>query len=140
MKRKPQTYYTATQKALMWDLYKKGESLHTIGKMFDRGHTSVGRILSMTGGIRPADRVRSSRVLSLEEREEISRGIVSGQSIRMIALQLNRSPSTISREISRHGGYDDYRATNADKAAWDNARRPNLASYLVRNLLQGWLL
>ena len=147
MKRKPRIYYTDKQKTLMWDLYKKGESLHTIGKMFDRGHNSVQRILSRSGGIRPAHRVRSSRVLSLEEREEISRGIVSGQSARSIARHLNRSPSTISREINRNGGYHQYRATKADQAAWDSARRPktcklkrnkNLAKIVAKQLQQSW--
>jgi IS30 family transposase len=62
----------------------------------------------------------------LSEREEISRGLVSQLSLRSIAAQLKRSPSTISREIKRNGGYDHYRATQADQAAWDRACRPKL--------------
>lgn len=129
-------YYTAEQKSLMWDLYKQGESLHTIGRMFDRGHQSVRGILSRTGGIRPPEKTRSSRVLSLDEREEISRGIVSGDSVRAIAQQLNRSPSTISREIHRHGGHAQYRAAEADKAAWNNACRPKPCKLLTNKRLR----
>lgn len=136
MNQSKRIYYTAEQKTLMWDLYKKGESLHAIGRMFDRGHQSVRGILSRTGGIRPPERVRSSRVLSLEEREEISRGIVSGDSIRAIAQQLNRAPSTISREIHRHGGHAQYRATEADKSAWNNACRPKPCKLLTNKRLR----
>jgi len=147
MKRRRRIYYTAEQKALMWDRYKQGDSLHTIARMFDRPHNSVRNILSRTGGIRPAERVRSSTALTLEEREEISRGLVAGLSVRAIARQLNRSPSTISREINRHGGYANYRATKADQAAWDNALRPKpckllshkpLARLVAMKLKESW--
>jgi IS30 family transposase len=80
--------------------------------------------LSRTGGIRPPDRQRSHRSLSLAEREEISRGLVAGLSIRAIAAQLNRAPSTISREIDRNGGCAQYRATQADADALDRGLRP----------------
>ena len=87
-------------------------------------HASIARQFERAGGIRPAPRRRSRLALTLSEREEISRGIAAGLSIRAIARQLERSPSTISREISRNGGPKRYRANQADKAAWDRAHRP----------------
>jgi IS30 family transposase len=124
MKQRTRIYYSQEQKDLMWDRWKKGDTLHTIGRLFDRGHSSVQRILSESGGIRPPKRKRSRLSLTLAEREEISRGLVSQLSIRAIATQLNRSPSTISREINRNGGYHDYRAAQAEQAAWERAQRP----------------
>ena len=85
MKYRPRIYYTETDKALMWDRWQKGESLQTIAQLFNRNHSSVAGVLSRTGGIRPPKRTRSEIVLSLSEREEISRGIVAGHSIRSIA-------------------------------------------------------
>lgn len=124
MKQRPRIYYTQTQKALMWERWKKGESLHQIAQLFDRNHSSIQRILAETGGIRPAERRRSRLALSLAEREEISRSLAAGHSIRCIAGLLKRAPSTISREISRNGGQEGYRASQADQAAWDRAHRP----------------
>jgi IS30 family transposase len=111
---------------MMWDRWQKGETLGSIARLFDRHHSAIGRIIAESGGIRPAPRHRASRCLSLAEREEISRGIATGQSLRSIATSLNRAPSTISREISRNGGLDKYRASQADKAAWDRAHRPKI--------------
>ena len=108
----------------MWDRWKKGESLKEIGRAFDRGSSSIFGQLSPTGGIRPAPRVRSRLSLSLAEREEISRGVARQHSLRSIATQLSRSPSTISREISRNGGVQCHRATQADDSAWVRTRRP----------------
>ena len=85
MPRKPRIHYTETDKALMWDRWEKGESLEKIAQLFDRTHGSVARILRRTGGIRPPKRARSRRALSMAEREEISRGVVSGRSLRSIA-------------------------------------------------------
>jgi len=110
-------YYTAAQKAEMWDRWQKGESLHSIARLFDRHHTSVRGILAATGGIRPPARCRSQRALTLAEREEISRGIARDQSLRAIAARLKRAPSTISREVNRNGGLQRYRASQADQAA-----------------------
>jgi len=124
MKQRTRIYYTEKQKALMWDRWQQGESLHQIAQSFDRGHSSTHRILAETGGIRPRPRRRSPRALSLAEREEISRGLAQGQSMRQMAESLGRAPSTISREIERNGGVDGYRASKADKAAWARARRP----------------
>lgn len=124
MKQRPRIYYTEAQKALMWDRWKKGESLQQIAQLFDRNHSSIQRILAETGGIRPAERHRSRLALSLMEREEISRSLAVGHSIRSIAGSLKRAPSTICREISRNGGQKDYRASCADEAAWERAQRP----------------
>ncbi|MBT8400070.1 MAG: IS30 family transposase [Rhodothermia bacterium] len=124
MKRRTRIYYTEEQKALMWDRWERGDTLHAIAGLFDRHHGSIAGILSRTGGIRPAQRKRSRQALTLVEREEISRGIVAGESIRSMALALGRAPSTVSREIQRNGGQHDYRASQADQAAWDRARRP----------------
>jgi hypothetical protein len=85
MPRKPRIHYTETDKALMWDRWQKGDSMHAIARLFDRGHASVQRILSETGGIRPPSRSRSRLSLTLAEREEISRGLVAGHSVRSIA-------------------------------------------------------
>jgi IS30 family transposase len=124
MKYRTRTYYTDAQKALMWDRWKQGWTLHQIAHLFDRSHTSVQGILSRTGGFRPPVRSRRARALTLAEREEISRAVVNGQSIRSIAAQLGRAPSTICREINRNGGRSDYRAAEAEGAAWDRALRP----------------
>jgi IS30 family transposase len=124
MKQRSRIYYTETDKALMWDRWQKGESLQSIAQLFGRNHSSIAGVLSRTGGIRPAKRIRSGSALSLPEREEISRGVVVGHSVRSIAATLDRSPSTVSREISRNGGRGCYRATQADQAAWDRAHRP----------------
>jgi IS30 family transposase len=132
MKQRPRIYYTENQKALMWDRWQKGDSLHQIAQLFNRHHTSVQRILAETGGIRPAPRRRSRLALTLAEREEISRGIATGCSLRSIAASLNRAPSTISREINRNGAQYGYRASQADQAAWDRAHRPKTCK-LVEN-------
>ena len=124
MKQRPRIYYTEANKSLMWDRWQKGESLNSIAKLFDRHHSAIQGILSRSGGIRPPQRRRSRRTLTLAEREEISRGVVAGLSLRSIAASLGRAPSTISREINRNGGRRQYRASNADQAAWDRAHRP----------------
>ena len=108
----------------MWNRWQLGETLHSIAGLFDRHHSAVAGILSRTGGIRPQQRKRSNLALTLLEREEISRGIATQSSLRVIARQLGRSPSTVSREISRNGGYNHYRATAAEQAAWERALRP----------------
>jgi transposase, IS30 family len=132
MKQRPRIYYTESQKALMWNRWQKGESLEQIAKLFDRHHSSVQRILAETGGIRPVQRSRSRLALTLAEREEISRAVVAGHSIRSIATSLERAPSTISREFKRNAGRQAYRAHQAEQAAWDRAHRPKVCK-LVGN-------
>ena len=124
MKQRPRIYYTEAQKALMWDRWKAGDTLHEIGKLFDRPHTSIQNILSKTGGIRPLARHRSRLALTMPEREEISRALAAGESIRCIARRLRRAASTISRELLRNDGKTYYRAAKADEAAWERALRP----------------
>jgi IS30 family transposase len=124
MKYRTRTFYSETQKALMWERWREGESLQTIAQLFDRQHGSVRGILLRSGGIRPPARRRAARALALAEREEISRGVTAGQSVRSIARLLRRAPSTVSREIRRNGGSCDYRASAAEQAAWDRAQRP----------------
>jgi IS30 family transposase len=119
----------------MWQRWRKGESLYKIAQLFDRAHTSVRAVLAQTGGIRPAERCRSALALTLVEREEISRAVVAGGSIRSIASLLGRSPSTISREIKRNGGRGAYRAARADQAAWDRARRPKRCKLALNGAL-----
>lgn len=132
MKQRPRIYYTESQKALMWERWQKGESLQHIAQLFDRNHSSIQRILAETGGIRPAQRCRSRLALTLAEREEVSRSVATGQSIRSVAARLGRAPSTISREIVRNGGQECYRASQADQAAWNRAHRPKTCR-LVEN-------
>jgi len=124
MKQRRRIYYTASQRAEIWDRWQRGESMSSIGRRFDRESSSVFSVISPTGGIRPADRKRGSLALSLAEREEISRGLSVSEPLRAIARRLGRAPSTISREVRRNGGLARYRATTSDQAAWDRALRP----------------
>ena len=108
----------------MWDRWQNGDSFHAIADLFDQGHSSISRILLESGGIRPPRRSRSRLSLTLSEREEISRGVMAGHSIRSIAESLGRAPSTVSREVTRNGGQRRYRASKAEQGAWERARRP----------------
>ena len=139
--------FTSAEKTELWDRWQRGESLNAIGRAFGKTSSSIYGHLAPHGGIRPAPRRRSRLALTLAEREEISRGIVAQQSIRSMATLLGRSPSTVSREVCRNGGYDDYRAAQADKNAWARALRPKrckLASYpplrraVARKLRLNW--
>lgn len=116
--------FTAAERTEMWDRWQRGESLRAIGRAFGKPSSSIYFQISPLGGIRPAPRRRSRLALTLSEREEISRGIVAQRSIRSISTLLGRSPSTVSREVRRNGGYSQYRAALADERAWDRARRP----------------
>ncbi len=147
MKYRKRIYFTEEQKQQMWDLWQQGSSMTEIARLFDRGHTTVNGIIARSGGVRPRRRTRSSRSLNLAEREEISRGIAAGRSLRAIALRLGRSPSTISRELARNGGPRSYRAHRANQAAWDRALRPKvcklashprLARQVARQLQKLW--
>jgi len=140
-------HFTETDKSLMWDRWQQGDSTHKVARLLGSSHSSIQRHLVVTGGIRPALRKRSSVALTLAEREEISRGIMAGHSIRSIASSLGRAPSSVSREINRNGGRRSYRANEADKAAWDRAQRPKtcklahnraLASIVAEKLQLQW--
>lgn len=117
MKRRRRIYFTAEQKSEIWDRWQRGESMSSIGRGFERESSSIYPLLSRTGGIRPPERKRSRLSLTLGEREEISRGLEGRLSLRCIARQLQRSASTISREVKRNGGTDHYRAVRSDQAA-----------------------
>ena len=102
------------QCAELWRRCKAGESILGIGRALGGRRSAIHRVLQSTGGIVPVVRRRSSRVLSLGEREEISRGIATGYTIRAIARILNRAASTVSQEVVRHGGRQRYRASKAN--------------------------
>src|SRR3989440_4405586 len=116
--------FTAAEKTELWDRWKRGESLKAIGRAFGKQSSSIYFLVAPYGGIRPAQRRRSRLALTLAEREVISRGVTTHQSARSIARLLGRSPSTVSREMSRNGGWDRYPGTLADENAWARARRP----------------
>jgi IS30 family transposase len=127
---------SAYQKADLWQRWKDGQSLSEIGSALGKHAGSIHGVLSSNGGIVPATRRRSRLALTFAEREEISRGISAGKSIREIASGLGRAPSSVSREIARHGGRKKYRATVADSVAWDRALRPKLCRLAVYVKLQ----
>ena len=127
---------SANEKSDIWRRWKAGESLHEIGRAFDKPHSSIRCLLLPRGGIPPAARRRSPRVLTWAEREDISRGIASGSSIRKIASGLDRAASTVSREVTRHGGRPAYRAHEADNQAWDSALRPKRCLLAVNRKLR----
>src|SRR6266851_4926682 len=118
------TRISVTQGTEIWSRWKSGQSLHEIGRAFGKPHSCIRCLLLPRGGIPPAARRRSRLALTLPEREDISRGIASGSSIRETARRLDRAASTVSREIARHGGRPAYRAHDADRRAWDSALRP----------------
>lgn len=113
-----------SQRAEMWLRWKRGESLRTIAAALGSHSGSIHGMLKLQGGIEPRERCRSVRQLTVAEREEISRGLVAGLSLRELGRRLSRSASTISREVARNGGRREYRATAAEKAAWNRAKRP----------------
>jgi len=118
-------WFTAKQKAELWERWRAGQCVADIARGLERRNKSgVYRLLATNGGIAPAARQRAAISLRLEEREEISRGIAASRSIRAIATGLGRAPSTVSRELKRHGGRDSYRASEADAGAWARSLRP----------------
>jgi IS30 family transposase len=127
---------SAIEKSDIWSRWKAGESLHEIGRAFDKPHSSIRCLLLPRGGIPPAARRRSGLALTLAEREDISRGIASDSPLREIARRLDRAASTVSREISRHGGRPAYRAHVADDHAWDLTLRPKKCLLAVNRKLR----
>ena len=127
---------SAIEKSEIWRRWKAGQSLHEIGRAFDKPHSSIRCLLLPRGGIPPAARRRSGLALTLAEREDISRGIACGSPLREIARHLDRAASTVSREISRHGGRPAYRAHMADHHAWDSALRPKKCLLAVNRELR----
>jgi len=138
---------TEAQRSEVWQRYRRGESLGQIGAALGRQSSSIYTIVSGTGGISPASRRRSRLALTLHEREEISRSLARGDSVRAIAGKLGRAPSSVSREVRRNGGLRCYRALAADERAWRAAARPKacklacnaaLARLVVAKLLEDW--
>ena len=119
----------------IWDMWHLGFSLKAIGRALGKTSSSIHHVVKQTGGIRPQPRKRCRSSLSLEEREEISRGLVRGDSIRAIARALRRHASTISREVNRNGGAEVYRALHADEAGWHRARRPKICKLALNRHL-----
>jgi len=137
MKQRPRIYYSEAQKAQMWARWKEGWTMQQIAHLFDRGHSSIHRIIAESSGIQPPQRRRSQLALTLVEREEISRALVTGHSIRSIAARIGRAPSTVSREIKRNGGQASYRASQADSAACERAHRPKRCKLAQNRALAG---
>ena len=120
----------------LWRMWHEGRTLHAIARALDIRTPSVSLFLQRRGGIEPAIRTRSPTVPDLAEREEISRGLRAGLSLRRIGCELGRSPSTISREVARHGGRNAYRAAGADRRAWHSAKRPKCCRVVTEERLR----
>src|SRR5438552_5518837 len=127
---------SAEQKSDVWRRWRVGQTLHKIGRAFGKEHSSIRCLVSRHGGFVPVVRRRSLLALTLREREEISRGLASGSSIREIARRLDRVASTVSREVARHGGRPEYRAKEADSQAWESALRPKRCLLAIHVRLQ----
>jgi IS30 family transposase len=134
--RRKRRYCTAAESAEIWDRWQKGEGLKSIGRVFGKSSGSIFGHLMPYGGIRPPPRRRSRLALTLAEREEISRGLVNGRSLRVIACGMGRAPSTVSREIGRNGGRSCYRAAASDRQAWRRALRPKACKLATHPQLQ----
>lgn len=139
--------YSAQERRELWERWKRGESVSEIGRALDRAPGTIHCTIRQEGGISPRERRRSPLALTLEEREEISRGDAAGESARAIAARLGRAPSTITRELDRHGGRRGYRAAEADRRAWDRGRRrqrcklacnPALRDVVAEKLEEDW--
>ena len=117
----PMTY---KMKETIWHLWKAGDPMANISKVLSKPPATIFSYLQYHGGIRPRLRSRSLNSLTIRERETITRGLASGDSIRAIARQLERSPSTVCREVNNNGGSSKYRAIDADNAAWKRGKRP----------------
>jgi IS30 family transposase len=129
-------YFSAAESADIWDRWQRGDGLRLIGRVFGKPSSSIFAHLRPHGGIRPVPCRRSRRALSLAEREEISRGVAVGASLRSIAKRLGRAASSVSRELRRNGGSAGYRAAAADKRAWHQALRPKPCKLLTHPELQ----
>ena len=128
--------FTELEKAEVWDRWQRGEAMRSIARRLGRESSSVRTLIEDTGGVQPVPRRRSPRCLSLIEREEISRGVAAGESLRQIAGRLGRAASTVCRDVARNGGRRRYRALGADRAAWQRARRPKTAKLATNGQLR----
>ena len=141
------SWYSATERRELWERWRRGESVSEIARALDRGPGTVDRVLRKRGGLPPPERRRSRLALTLAEREEVSRGVAAGTSARAIACRLQRAPSTVTRELNRHGGRAGYRAAEAELRAWKRGRRPQrcklsrqprLAALVAAKLAEDW--
>jgi IS30 family transposase len=139
--------WSEVQKAELWKRWKAGETMKSIASVLGKSHPTVFIFAARHGGIPAPVRERSAVTLSLAEREEISRGVASLLSDRKIAARIGRAPSTVSRELSRNGGREHYRAAVADERAWAAAQRPKacrlasrpqLRSMVAKKLALNW--
>ncbi len=140
-------WYSAEERQELWERWRRGESASEIGRALDRWPGTVHAQLRQRGGLPPPERRRSRLALTLAEREEISRGVAAGASARAIACRLARAPSTVTRELNRHGGRGGYRAAEAERRAWERGRRPQrcklarqprLAALVAAKLAADW--
>ena len=127
----------AGQKELS-ERWRAGESISDISRALQKPPGSIHGMLEATGGISPPERRRRRCALTPAEREEISRGLATGESLRAIAARLGRSASTVCREVNRNGGRRNYRATKADERAWEKARRPKRCLLAMNERLAGY--
>jgi IS30 family transposase len=139
--------YSAEERRELWARWRRGESVSEIARALDRAPGTIHCTLRKHGGVAPPERRRSPLALTLGEREEISRGVAAGDSARRIAVRLRRAPSTVTRELARHGGRLRYRAAEAERRAWERARRPQrcklarnrrLAAVVAEKLQEDW--
>jgi IS30 family transposase len=131
--------FTAEERSQLWLGWKSGLTLKEIAQALNRRSCSVQDVLKRAGGFAPRTRRRAAQALRLEEREEISRGLAGGLSMREIARRLGRAACTVSREIRRNGGAEAYRAAEADACAWRRARRPQRCLLARRARLRNWV-
>lgn len=130
---------TNERKVRIWQLWHQGLPMSDIARDIVKPPATVYSYLLYHGGIEPSIRIRRAGCLSFDDRETISRCLASGCSIRSISRTLGRPPSTISREISRNGGLNRYRANLAEKAFIKRARRPKpfllAENHVLRNIV-----
>jgi len=128
--------FTEEERVVVWDRWQAGDANRLIGRDLGRSAASIRAFVESWGGVRPEPRRRSLRHLSLIEREEISRGVAAGDSLRMMATRLGRAPSTVSRELAGNGGRVGYRAHHADRTAWRRSRRPKPSKLATNHQLR----
>ena len=127
---------SAAGKKELWERWRAGESISDIARALQKAPGSIHGMLEATGGFSPPERHRRRDALTPAEREEISRGLATGESLRAIATRLGRSASTVCREVNRNGGRNRYRATRAQEKAWQRARRPKRCLLSVNDRLR----
>jgi IS30 family transposase len=144
MERRGRPGLTEVAKAEVWRRWRLGQSLSEIGRALGKAAGSIHGVLAARGGIRPTSSRRRPSALTVDDREEISRGLAAGLSLRAIAQLLERAPSTVSREVSKNGGVAGYRARAADERAADERRRPKTCTLerhpRLRKLVEAKLL